>query len=216
MTKVVNNRINNALPSVLNVGEVYYVKKGNVVTKWLVQNNGVPIQVVGNTTFTEKIGGQFFLDTGEYNGWGVLGAVDETNNQDLGNVGASSLSRIAGGIMYPFDVRIKRLRLVHANNNANAIAFGWAIAKLTKNNSSNTQTTEWLYDEAFDRTANGVPNGNGLRNYLNNTNQITDISLDVIVEAGKVICLMAGSPSGNGDTNRYVRVQSGYFEFERL
>jgi len=156
------------------------------------------------------LGGQFLLDPNEYNGWGILGPYDNTNSQDLGNVGAVP-NRLAGGLVYPFDVKVKRLYAWHYNNNADAQAWGWKLLRQVKTPNSNTVSSVNIMAEVAD---NG---GVGPRDYGNTRNQITDIDLSAsaTVPAGEIIVLGVEAPTAV-TTNRYVRVMSGYLELERV
>lgn len=179
-----------------------YIKKANNEVKLL-----------NPQTIIQQIGGQYLLDPNEYNGWGITGFTDDTNNQDLGNVGSNNLNRVSGGLTYPFDVRIKSFKAYHYNSNVAALPWGWFLARIARNANSNTVTTTWMLDEAFDR-GNGQFN---LRNYLNNRNQTTELSNfeNNIVPAGEIIILGVGAPTAV-TTNYYVRVSSGYLEIERV
>jgi len=154
-------------------------------------------------TFTEQIGGQYLLDPNEINGWGRIGVFDNTNSEDLGNVG-NPTQRRAGGLTYPFPVRLKRFVAWHDNSNAAAQAWRWTIIKQTKTGGSNVVNTTIVYDEPT------------LRDYTNNTNQSTDIQdINVDFAAGEIIVLGVSAPTA-ATTNYYVRVQSGYFLFEKI
>lgn len=138
--------------------------------------------------FTHALGGAYLLDPGEINGWGARGPVDESLTTDLGNTQTTNWSRAAGGLMFPFDVRLKRFQCFHYNSNAAAEAWGWAIARQSKAATTtvgtNNRTTTVLLNEVVD---NG---GVGPRNYLNNVNQQTDITLDEVIPAGEIIVLV--------------------------
>jgi len=156
------------------------------------------------------LAGQFLLDPGEFNGWGVIGPYDNLNTQDLGNVGAGE-SRLSGGICYPFDVRMIRLFAWHRNNNGAALAWGWHIVRQKKNAGSNSVTNVPLLSEVAD---NG---GVAPRDYLNTVTQNTDVDLSSasIVPAGETIVLGVESPTAI-TTNRYVQVMSGFLQMERV
>jgi len=154
-------------------------------------------------------GGQFLLDPNEVNGWGVIGMHDNTNSQDLGNVGAANLSRIAGGFVAPFDIKVTRLMAWHQNNNGAAQAWGWVMAKQAKTAGSNDRVTTYILDEVADNA------GTGPRNYLNTTNQKTDIAIpDAEVAEGETLILGVAAPTAV-TTNRYVRVMSGSIVIRR-
>jgi len=48
MSLVNQKRVVNIIPANPEVGSIYYVKKDGVVTQWLIQNDGTPIQVIEN------------------------------------------------------------------------------------------------------------------------------------------------------------------------
>lgn len=164
-----------------------------------------------------RLAGQFLLDPNEVNGWGQIGWQDNTNSQDLGDVGATTFNRLTGGLIFPYDVKVKSFFVHHYNSNAAALAWGWVMGTQTKTGGSNTVTTDFILDESSVRS--GVNNGAGLRNYLNTTTQETSLDLSSdpnnLVEAGEVLFLGVGAPTAVG-TNYYVRVMSGYIEVERV
>jgi len=161
------------------------------------------------TEFVFPIGGQWLLDPNELNGWGVLGPYDNVNSQDLGNADDLTPARVAGGVQFPWDVRLKRFRADHYNSNAAAQAWGWAIFHMEKTSGTNVVSSEFILDEVVDN------NGVGPRDYSNTTNQLTDITFDdVVVPAGNLVNLSVRSPTAVG-TNYYVRILSGYLLFER-
>lgn len=195
------------------------IKDPNNATNWvIVQDGRTPL-------IYEKVGGQYYIDQagniGEYNGWGVLGAVDDTNNQDLGNVGAANTSRLAGGITFPYEVELVEFKAWHQNNSADASKWGWVIFYQEKIEDSNTVTTTYLLDEVSDRTIDGALLGNGIRDYDNNRNQKTELdlsSIDITIPSGTIINLSVGAADADteADTNRYVRVMSGYLIFSKI
>lgn len=164
------------------------------------------------TEFVFPLGGQYLLDPNEFNGWGVVGPYDDNNSQDLGNVGVANPNRQAGGLTFPFRVRLKHFFAWHNNNNGAAEAWGWRIHVQRKDNGTNNRTA---IDNILDEV--GSNGGVGPRDYSNNRNQLTDIDLSgsTIVEAGDVIILGVESPTAVG-TNYYVRLMAGYFLFERI
>ena len=168
-------------------------------------------KLVKQNSIVFPLGGQYLFDPGEINGWGILGVYDNSNTQDLGNIGSTSLSRLAGGIVFPYDVRLKRFYAWHYNSDGGALPWGWVILTQEKTDSSNATTTTYLLDEVGD---NG---GTGPRDYGNNQNQLTDLSFDPmpVISAGDTICLAVASPTAVG-TNNYARILSGYFEFEQV
>lgn len=154
-------------------------------------------------------GGQYLLDPNEFNGWGILGPSDNTNSQDLGNVGIVNPSRTSGGISYPFDVELVNFTANHQNSNATAEAWGWRIGRQVKNPGTNTVTWTDILDEVGD---NG---GVGPRNYLNTTNQETDIDFTgEVIPAGEIIVLGVESPTAIA-TNYYVRCMQARLEFKK-
>ena len=171
---------------------------------------GTPV-ATGSNEFMFWLGTQFLLDPGEVNGWGILGIYDNSNTQDLGNIGAANLNRIAGGLKFPWDVRIKRFNADHYNSIATALPWGWVLFSQEKNPGSNTVTTTYLLDEV---TSN---NGVGPRDYGNTTNQETDLILPstAIVPAGHTLGMGVAAPTAVG-TNNYVRILSGYLLMEKV
>ena len=169
------------------------------------------IKTLGAATEVVQLGGQFLLDPGEFNGWGPLGYLDNSNTQDLGNVGATSISRVAGGLCFPFDVRLKRFFAWHYNSSSAAHVWGWRIDRQTKNDASNTVSGETLLSQVGD---NG---GAGPNDFGNTINQKTDLSFSgqPIISAGDVVVLGVEAPTAV-TTNYYVRILAGYLEFERL
>lgn len=215
MNDVIDNRVLNAFPALTKPGERYYIKKNGLVVEYLIQNDGTPIPVSAPDDIVVQVGGQFLLDPGEYNGWGPSGYIDDTNNFDLGNVGATNLRSLAGGIMFPFDVRIKRFMAVHYNSSFFAEGWGWCIFRQSKpeNGSANTLPTTFMLDEAFDR---GTGQFN-IRDYINTNEQKTDITnfVNDVIPAGEVITLCVGAPDAPL-TNYYVRILAGIIEFDRI
>jgi len=163
------------------------------------------------------LGGRFFLDiTGgiaEINGWGGVGPVDDSNNQDLGNTSAyPNLSRTAGGLMFPEDMRLIRMYASHYDNNANALRWGWVITRLQKAATttvgSNAQAEIPVYSEI-----------GAYRDYTTNQNQLTQLEpadfTNNVIPAGEVLNLAtAVDETETVDTNRYVQVMAGFMEFE--
>jgi len=176
-------------------------------------NGEITIQdIIQLIPIVQQFSGQFLCDPNEYNGWGPIGFVDNTNSQDLGNVGAA-ISRVAGGFSFPFDVRLKRFEAWHQNNNNDLQAWGWRIASQSKNANSNTVTFNDLLRECVGDGATAV----APRNYGNTTTQRTEIPFvnSDVIPAGDVVVLGVEAPTAV-TTNRYVRVMSGFFEFERV
>jgi len=161
-------------------------------------------------TETVPIGGQFLFDPGEFNGWGIIGPVDNTNNQKLANVGNANISRTAGGLCFSFDVRLKRFFAWHYNSNPSVHAWGWRIDRQTKTAGSNSVSGEILFSQV---TENG---GTGPNDYGNTVPQKTDVSFtsQPVIPAGDVTVLGVEAPTAVG-TNYYARVMAGYLEFDR-
>jgi len=159
-----------------------------------------------------QVSGQWLLDPNEQNGWGVIGVYDNTNSQDLGNVGAE-INRLAGGISFPFDVRIDRLQLWHQNSNNSAQAWGWVMTRQQKVAGSNTRTNTVVFDEVADNA------GVAPRNYLSTANQLTDIDTSElpnnVLPAGHILNLAIAAPTAV-TTNYYARVMSGFLELTRV
>ena len=157
----------------------------------------------------KDLGGQFLLDPNEFNGYGVLGPFDNVNSQDLGNVGAA-VNRLAGGFVFPFDVKLTRFFAWHYNSNAAAQAWGWRIARQAKTADSNVVANVDLLAEVAD---NG---GTGPRDYGNTITRLTDITfVGDTIPAGEVVVLGVESPTANA-TNYYARILAGYLQFQRV
>lgn len=163
------------------------------------------------TTFIFPLGGQFLLDSDEVNGWGPIGPYDDTNNQDLGDAGVVTPNRVSGGLCFPFDVKIKRFYVWHQNSSASAEAWGWRLFTQQKVDGSNVVTSIDMVNEVSE--GGGV----GPRNYLSTVTQLTDITFteNNTLTAGHVLGLGVSSPTAV-TTNYYVRLMSGYIEFERI
>lgn len=162
--------------------------------------------------FTEFIASRYLLDPNEFVGWSSDGLMDQTMTVDLGNVGAGVSSR-AGGLIYPFDVQLKRLKVEHYNSNAIAQAWGWRIIKQLKQENSTSVTSTDVLREVVGVGALGV----APRNYLNTSNQKTDIDLTNtdVIEAGTIITLGVEAPTAV-TSNYYVQVMAGYLLLERV
>jgi len=152
-----------------------------------------------------QFGGQFRLSANRVNGWGVIGIHDNNNTQNLGNIG-SNYSRLAGGVLFPFDVEVVQLVAWHRNNNADALAWGWELFFQEKTNGTNGRVSTTIISEVAD--AGGV----GPRDYQNSSNQYTDIDLtgvtNKVVSSENVICLGAAAPTAVA-SNRTVQVMAG-------
>ena len=158
------------------------------------------------------LGGQFLADPNEFNGWGVIGPFDDTNAQDLGNVGAA-VNRVAGGYVWPFDLRLKRFYAWHRDNNTQVEPWGWRLVRQAKTDNSNTVTNVDMLREVTGVGATGI----GPRDYPNTNNQLTDVTTfaDDVLPAGETLVLGIETPTAD-TTNRYVQVMSGFLAFERV
>jgi len=161
------------------------------------------------------LGGEFLIDPGEINGWGVRGRLDDRHTNDLGNAGATNLATSTGGVVLPYDVRVKRLLVHHTNSNANAaISWAWVLAKQTWSGGSATRTTTYVLDQV---TATGAA---GYNNYATTIRQLTDIDLsgnaENVVPAGDMLTLGVAGASTTPSTNYYVRCHAGFIELERI
>ena len=168
------------------------------------------ISVLKLVPIIQQLGGQFLLDPNEYNGWGTLGTFDNSNTQDLGNIGAAP-ARLAGGFSYPFDVKLVRFFAWHYNSNGGALPWGWRIVRQEKIASSSAVSFVNILDEV------GANGGDGPRDYGNTQTQKTDLNLSAVdtIPAGEVIVLGVESPTAI-TSNNYVRILSGFFEFKRV
>lgn len=163
--------------------------------------------------FIQQFSGRFLLDPNEVNGFGQGGFTDETLSRDLGNADATTLTRLSGGFMFPYDIRLDKFRVWHRNNNNSAEAWGWVISKQAKTAGSNAVTTTFIVHEA-------QSNGNvGPRNYLNTQNQFTDLDLSGLANntlaAGEVLTIGVAAPTAN-TTNYYVECMSGMISANRI
>lgn len=168
------------------------------------------------------LGGDFLLDPNEVNGWGVIGPYDQRNSQDLGDVTALNAGTLSsnniGGIVFPFDVKLTEVRIIHDNSNAAALAWGWVILTSTFTFDSNTEATTVHWNE--------VAGGTGPRDYGDNVKQqtlVTEAANDsgaavlpgTTIPAGTMITLAVAAPTAVG-TNYYVRINAGYLKFDRV
>lgn len=158
------------------------------------------------------IGGKFGIQDNEINAYGRLSWIDNTNTQDLGNSGVTTLNRNAGGWVLPFDIKLKKMTVFHRNDNADAEAWGWVIASQSKVPASNTVTSTIILNETTD---NG---GVGFRNYTNIQNQQTILDLSGLanntITADDLLILGVDCPSAG--TSRNVEIFGGYILAERV
>jgi len=157
------------------------------------------------------LGGQFLLDPNERNTFGILGVIDPTNTQDVGNSSATTIAYTAGGISYPWDTKLTRFRAWYRVNNVDSEAFGFFIAHTQKvENSTANQPFTALLDEVAD---NG---GVGPREPTNTRMYLVDIPLTgATIPAHETITFGVDSPTAIA-TNRYVQIADGYLLFERV
>ena len=160
------------------------------------------------------LGGQFLLDPNEFNGWGTVGLYDTSNTQDLGNVGDTTAIRLASGISFPFDTRLVKFYASHYNSNAGALPWGWRIARQFKEATPTNGTSD---RQDFDVISEVALNGGvGPRDYGNTITQRTEMDFaNEIVPANHTIILGVEAPTALTAQN-YVRILSGFFEFERI
>jgi len=179
------------------------VKDPNLSTNWTVIEHY-------ESAFFHELGSGFLADPNEFNGWGSTGLYDDLITHDLGEVGANT-SRVAGGISFPFDVKLKNFYAWHYNNNNALQAWGWRINMQTKNAASNVVVNTEIFREVVGQGAGAV----APRNYSNTTTQFTEIPFDFVIPAGSIITLGIEAPTAIA-TNRYVFIMSGWFEFEKM
>ena len=153
--------------------------------------------------------GQYLLDPNEINTWGLVGPYDRLNTQDAGNVGAASFSWAAGGLMFPFPVRVAKMRLAWRKNNVAAHAFGFVLASFTPTASSASTTVDYILDEVGD---NG---GVGPREPTSTTRQLSEWTFDHVVPADDVITFGVAAPTA-AETNYYMQISAGYLLLERV
>ena len=157
-----------------------------------------------------QISGQWLLDPGEVNGWQAIGVYDNTNSADLGNIGAN-VSWLTGGLLFPFDVKVKQLKMWQRVNNADALAYGWQLFhSLPVDGSGAARVPTYLLDQVGD--GNLLDNDN--RSYLVDLSAPAEIS-DATIPAGQVITLAVAAPTAIA-TNRYAQVSAGFLELERV
>ena len=162
----------------------------------------------GVNTIFQQVSGQFLLDPNEFNAWGTTGFVDNSNTQDIGNVGAGMTAQV-GGLCYPMDVTLKRFYCWHRNSNGAALPWGWRIARQEKNENSTTRTDTDILRECVGTDATAV----APRDYQNASMQLTDVTIDHVIPAGQTIVLGVESPTAV-TTNYYVQMFGGCFVFE--
>lgn len=167
------------------------------------------LSAYSNNNMIIQLGSRYLLDPNEYAGWQADGTVDQTMTSDLGNVGGN-ITRTAGGVCYPFDIKVKRLFAHHYNSNAAVLPWGFRIAALQKNEGSNTVTHTDILRQCEGTGATAIaPN-----DYGNTTNQITDILIDEpVIPAGEIINFGVEAPTAV-TTNYYVQMMSGFIEIE--
>lgn len=164
--------------------------------------------------FTEPLGGQYRVRDNQTSGWGTVGPVDDSNTQNLGGMASTNLSRLAGGYMYPYNVRLRSMYAEHRNSSALIEPWGWVIFLQKKTPGTNNRVTTFLVHEPND---NG---GVGPRNYGNNTNQSSSIDLTAITAAQDIapqtlIGLGVATPT-TANPDLWVQVMAGYLELERV
>lgn len=168
---------------------------------------------IGRDEFWFPMGNQYLLDPNERNTWGLLGPYDNTNSQDIDNADQTTVAYTAGGLMFPYDVRVKKMRVRWRINNTAAESFGFYLASFTPVDNSTADVPEnIILDEVADNGGVG-PNDPGNTN--NHTSEWTFPSTAVV--SGDVDVLTFGVKSPTADaTNRYVQIPSGYILFERV
>ena len=212
---VASQRIVSTAPSTPDAGYAKLYKRAGVWYE-LDENGNENYLVRGNELPPLQFSGRFLSDPNEINGWGVLGAYDNTNSQDLGNVSAANLSRLSGGPMWPYQVKITGLYAYHRDSNSATDIiepWGWAMLRQKKTGGTNTITDEYILDEVAD---NG---GVGPRAYGNSVTQETMIDLSSaannVLSPFETLVLGLAAPTAT-PVNRYVEVMSGIITMERV
>jgi len=163
----------------------------------------------------EQVSGEFLLDPNEINSGTIQGTNDERLNGDLGNVGATNLTRTTAGYVFPFAVKLVGFTAHHTNSAVGNNSWGWVFYSLSRTAGANTVSTTFLRDESFNRGDGFF----GLRDYANNINQSTFLGeadfVDTVIPAGDIVFVGVGAPTAD-TTNNYVRVNSGCMVFERV
>ena len=155
------------------------------------------------------LGSRYLLDPNEYAGWSSDGIIDQTMTADLGNVGGS-ISRTAGGVCYPYDVKVVRLFAWHYNSNEAVLPWGFRIAALAKTAGSNSVSYTDILRQCVGAGATAIaPN-----DYGNITTQLTDVAIDEpVIPAGQLINFGVEAPTAV-TTNYYVQMMGGFIEIE--
>ena len=158
-------------------------------------------------------GGQFLLDPNEINGFGVMGPFDDSNTQDLGDVGTEP-TQVAGGWHRPFDFKVTRLSgWIRESNNDAVDPWGFLLFRQKKTDGSNDRVNTKILAEVAEN------NGVGPRSY--DGTQPFWFSVDLssrpnnIVEVGEILGFGVEAPTAML-TNRHVQFMSGLIEFERV
>lgn len=164
--------------------------------------------------FVFPIGGRFLLDPNEFNAWGIQGPYDDTNSQDLGDVGDTTPARVAGGVTFPYDVEIINFHAYHRNNNGGALPWGWRIFKQTKLATPGAGSSDVTAVDVLNQiNENG---GTPPNDYGNTITQKTEIDFtNVTLTAGEILVLGVESPTAIA-TNNYVEIFSGFIQFKRI
>jgi len=167
------------------------------------------------------LAGQFLLDPGEYNAYGLLGFTDNTNNQDLANVG-EGVGVAVGGIVVPYDCEIVSLFVRYRVSNADSLPWGWRIGTV------NTKSTivNGVYSEQEDLfnqvAAASIPNSGIVLNDPPSTEseilerEVSELSAEPwIVKKNHMIHFGVEAPTAL-TANRFVQISGGYLLLKRL
>ena len=164
--------------------------------------------------FIWPLGSQYLLDPNEVNGWSIRGPFDDLMTIDLGNANSAVRTQTAGGLMFPWPVRLLQMGAFHRNSNADVEAWGFNIFKQLKTNNSTAVTTTHLIDEVADNS------GVGPRDYQTTIPQMSTIPFDAaepnnIIGENEILTLAVSAPTAV-TTNYYVQMYGGYLLFERV
>lgn len=169
---------------------------------------------VNSNQFLFPLGGQWLLDPDEVNGWGILGPYDNSNTQDLGNV-AQQQNELAGGLVFPWDVRLLSFFAWYRIGNASALPWGWRVIHQQKFENSVDQTNFVLLDEVVDNGGVGPRDEPTTRPHTTNID-FTEGGTVIpdIIPVENTLNVSVVSPTAE-TTNRFVQIMSGYLLFER-
>lgn len=158
------------------------------------------------------VSGGFALENNQISTWGQLGTFDERMDFNMGtSQGGASLSRLAGGYMFPFAVEFIGFEAWVRNNSGSAAGWGFVFGKQTKEDGTANRTNTVFLNEV---TANA---GVAPRNYADTDNNL--VSLDwsgapFSLAAGEIFWIGVDSPSQ--PASYYAEIMAGYLTANRV